>query len=145
MSLSADATQRTRSGNVIAIPGAGSTTFYAGALVGVVSGTGYCVRMSDTANLSFLGVVMTQTVNSGASDHADVAVDTSGVIFEKVTVTGATSVVAVGGKVFATADDTLTLTATSNTKPVGVVTRYYSGSIVDVKLMTPSEYMAARA
>ena len=49
----------------------------------------------------------------------------------------------VGDLVYMTADDTLTLTATTNTKAIGFVCKYYgSSTLCDVQTFTPGESRA---
>jgi hypothetical protein len=120
--------------------------FYAGGLVFLDRATGRVVKPADTATFEFMGLVKRDVLgNTSATPIPEVEVNTSGLTIQRVTVTGVSAITHVGDRVYITSTDNpsdFTLTATTNTGPVGVVTRWYSGTTCDVQLMTPSEYLA---
>lgn len=120
--------------------------FYAGGLVFLDRATGRVVKPADTATFEFLGMVKRDVLgDTSASPIKEVEVNTSGLIIQRVTVTGASAITDVGDRAYiATTDNPsdMTKTATTNTGPIGVITRWYSGTTCDVKLMTPMEYLA---
>lgn len=121
-------------------------TFYGGSLVFLDMATGRAVKPADTATFVFKGLAMKQvTGDTAASPIPEVEVNEAGVTIEKVTVTGVSAITHVGDRVYiATTDNAadFTLTATTNTGPIGVITRWYSGTTCDVQLMTPNQYLA---
>lgn len=91
----------------------------------------------------FVGVARPST-NYVTGDGSTVfcPVDTSGPTIVHVSVTGVVSAKNIGDLVYATDENTLTLSAASYIKAVGVVERYYATTYVDVKLFTSMEAMA---
>lgn len=123
---------------------------YAGSLVFVDQATGLVVKPADTATFRFLGMcVESKLGDTAATPRVEVGVNTEGMTLENVDVVGLDNVNDVGDYVFiATTDNPndLTLTATANTKAIGVLTRYYaSGTKGDVRLFTPAEYATIQA
>jgi hypothetical protein len=120
--------------------------FYAGGLVFLDRATGRIVKPADTATYEFLGMVKRDVLgDTSASPIKEVEVNTGGLTLQRVTVTGVTAVTDVGDRVYiATTDNPndMTKTATTNTGPIGTITRWYSGTTCDVRLMTPTEYLA---
>lgn len=120
--------------------------FYAGGLVFLDRATGRVVKPADTATFEFLGMVKKDVLgDTGATPIKEVEVNTSGLILQRVTVTGVTAITNVGDRAYiATTDNPndLQVAVTTNTGPIGVITRWYSGTTCDVRLMTPTEYLA---
>jgi hypothetical protein len=120
--------------------------FYAGGLVFLDRATGRVVKPADTATYEFLGLVKRNVLgDTSATPIPEVEVNTSGDTLQRVTVTGASAITDVGDRVYIASTDNpndLTKTATTNTGPIGWITRWYSGTTCDVKLMTPAEYLA---
>lgn len=119
-----------------------AVTVYVGSLL-MVDANGLLIKPSDVATNRFIGVSVEQKVGDGTSF---IGVNTEGLTLEQVTVTGVSSQAAVGDAVYiATTDNPndLQVAATTNTKPVGYITRWYSGTICDVRLMSPAEYAAS--
>lgn len=114
-------------------PVVASDIIYAGAAVSLNSGNARPLNTSDT----FVGFAMAQADNaSGAAGAINVTVRTKGKI--KLAVTGVTGVGDVGSDVYATDDDTFTLTA-SGGKAIGTVHRYISGTTVVVAFQGEQE------
>lgn len=128
---------------------------YDGALVGiheaksgVTSSEGYLDTWTDgTDQLVFCGVakITDQNSSTGTGDKLtgdgtiECGVDISGVILKNVPVTGSSAVDDVGDPVYASDDNTLTLTATSGANEIGFVTRYQSSGYADVHLFSASQ------
>jgi hypothetical protein len=72
------------------------------------------------------------TGDTSASPPPEVTFRQDPWIEEQVTVTGASAITKLGQPVYASDDATLTLTRTTRALAIGIVTRYHSGSIVDV-------------
>ena len=144
-----------------------SMTIYHGALVGIDPNSGFLVNWSSgsAANIKFRGVAMPvgatnvsgQTtpgavIGSLTAPQPECPVNEGGVILENVTVAGAVVPVsggAVTGKtgvpVYASDENTFTVTATSNVGAVGELVRCDTAGIGDVRLFTPTEYLALEA
>lgn len=146
MALSADTSRITRGDNGCRLgsyPGTASNVFYKGAYAFLDNSTGLVVEAGDTANFNWLGMVREKVTADGAQGDSEVKVIEGGFTLVKVNVTGVNNIDDVGDLVYATADDTLTLSATSNTKAIGYVSRYYgSSTLCDVKTFTPGESRA---
>lgn len=146
MALSSDTVRVTRGDNrcdVAPFPGTASNVFYRGAYVFLDNSTGLVVEAADTANYNWLGMVREKVTADGAQGDSEVKVLLGGFTLVKVNVTGVDNINDVGDLVYATADDTLTLTPTSNTKAIGYVSRYYgSSTLCDVITFTPGESRA---
>ena|SRR3990167_436341 len=121
---------------------------YHGALVVLDKQDGYLRNLEDTSGTDdrFCGIAIPKTASvtgdTAASPVVECPVDISGVTLEKVAVTGVTAVTNTGDEVFATDENTLTLTDTSNLSKIGIITRWYSGTTCDVKLVSMMEYFA---
>lgn len=127
---------------------------FAGALVGLDPNSGALANWSSAsaANLRFLGLAMPVSAEfvTGAQTAVpppEMPVNESGLILEGVTVAGALPIVGgntkgPGQAVFATDENTFTLTATSNVGSIGRVVRCTVAGIADIQLHTPAEYMA---
>lgn len=146
MALSADTSRITRGDNACRLgsyPGTNANVFYKGAYAFLDNSTGLVVEAADTANFNWLGMVREKVTADGAQGDSEVKVMEGGFTLVKVNVTGVDNINDVGDLVYATADDTLTLTATTNTKAIGYVSRYYgSSTLCDVKTFTPGESRA---
>ena len=120
-----------------------AVTAYSGALLGLDMATGLAVLWSDTAGVLFLGLNLAKKIgNAAGTPPIEVEVNCTGPVEKKATVSGVASIANVGDLVYATDDNTLTLTPTINVGPIGEVTRWYVGTTCDVKLFTPDEYRA---
>ena len=125
-----------------------SEVIYHGALVLLDKQDGYLRNLEDASGTDdrFCGIAIPKTASvtgdTGASPVVECAVDISGVTLEKVAVTGASAVTNTGDSVFATDENTLTLTQTTNLKKIGIVTRWYSSTTCDVKLVSMMEYFS---
>lgn len=97
-----------------------STTIYQGAFVGLAAGNARGLVAGDP----FMGIALFNRAVGTSSGGIDttVRVVTKGVL-KGVTITGASGAADVGGQVFASADDTLTKTITSNSF-VGRIRRF---------------------
>lgn len=118
------------------VPTAASLQVYKGSIMGLDSATGLAVKFSDTATVRLLGISTAETLD------VDARIDTRGVVLKRVNVTGVTAQTNVGGVVYVATDnpaDFKTATNTNN-KAVGWITRWYSGTLCDVKLRTPESY-----
>lgn len=147
----------TKPGDTSSFPVRSGTLIYYGALVGISTigvTDGRLINWSSGSGaLRFKGVAMcTQQTSPGsgvagqvtgvASGSAECPVNTGGAILESVTVAGATSEQTVGDPVYASDENTFTLTPTSNVGAVGIVKRYISSGVVDVQLYSEMEYNA---
>lgn len=142
MALSADSFPETAARGVEAVIVLNAQTIYAGALVGINS-AGFAANWDDTAGFVFGGTALAQaTGDTSASPNVEIQLNTSGPIYAKVAVTGSTGQTDVGALCYASDENTFDLSATTNVKAVGIVTRYYSGTTCDVRLFTPAEYQA---
>lgn len=138
MALSADAQVVFELGDYNDLPVAASVKIYRGAAVGD-NGSGYARGL--VAGDPFLGFAEAQADNSG-SGRADLGAGngvagniTCRVLQQgriKLSVTGVTGVGDLRKQVYASADGTFTLTASTNT-PVGRVVRYETGTTVIVE------------
>jgi hypothetical protein len=153
MALTAAVRYSNRAGNGLA----GQTSYkvkglvriYHGALVGVDPNSGYVQNWTSgsAALLRFRGLAMPLSDSvlgdtTGATlPTPECPVNESGLILEGVTVTGAVQS-SVGKAVYASDENTLTMTATSNVGSIGEVTRFVSSGVADVRLFTPQEYLA---
>lgn len=141
MALSSNKIRATRGADGISFIAKNGEQFYAGSLVGI-DANGYAVKWGDVTGNKFLGFSQGKVLgNTSISPAPRVEVNTSGVILEKVSVTGASGILDLGKKVYGTDDDTLTLTATTNVGAIGFVVGWHSGTICDVKLFTPTEFL----
>lgn len=141
MALSADKARDTRPRGRNAYVVSDTVQVYAGSLVGINQTTGYLVLWDDAANYLFKGVAERGVLGDTSADvPPECEVNESGMILNNVSVTGASSIANVGDEVYATDDDTLTLTPTTNTKPIGQVVRWLTSTYCDIELFTPDEY-----
>ncbi len=125
-------------------------TIYAGALVGIATvgvTDGRLVNWSSGSGaLRFIGLAIpnSPTVVGNAAGSVECPVLEGGVILEDVSVAGADTAGAqcVGDPVYASDENTFSLSATSNVGAVGVVDRYKSSTTCDVRLYSKMEYNA---
>lgn len=120
-------------------------TYYKGSGVALRPSTGYAVLWDGTAGDLWLGPAVSQIVADASMGYRKmVEVDESGVVLERVAVTGASAVTDIGKLVYAADDDleAMTLTAGVSVGAVGRVIRWYSSTTCDVRLFTPEEYRA---
>lgn len=133
-------------------------TIYGGALVGIDPNIGLLQNWSSAsaANMRFRGIAM--PVGTAANPNSAVGAPTatppvecpvneSGLILEGVTVAGAKAAGSVNTKgpgqaVYATDENTFTMTATSNVGAIGELVRCTTDGVGDVRLFTPQEYLA---
>lgn len=139
---------------------AGERIFH-GSLVGIqVGGNGTSVDgrvirwdgdtlTTGARTIMFLGVAIVPDtadgfVDGNAAEDIEVMVDTSGLVLEQVSVTGAGAITGTGDLVYASDDNVLTLTATTGRGAIGFVLRSYSAgsAFADVQLFTPAEFRA---
>tara|TARA_Y100000310_G_scaffold334113_1_gene413080 strand:- start:6406 stop:6849 length:444 start_codon:yes stop_codon:yes gene_type:complete len=141
MALSADVFYETTVTDVNAFPLTNAVTCYAGSLIGLDDSTGYAVLWADTANYIFAGIALKEaTGDTSASPVVNVNVNCGGMILKKVSVTGVSAITNVGDKVYATDDNTLTTSATSNVQEIGIICDWYSSTTCDVQLYSLAEY-----
>jgi hypothetical protein len=125
--LAVDKSRAYELGDIQELPVVATDIIYEGAAVGD-NGSGYARPL--VAADPFLGFAESKVDNSaGAAGDKNVRVKTCGQIV--LSVTGVTGVGDVGEAVYASDDDTFTLTSTSNTA-IGKVARYISGTSVVV-------------
>jgi hypothetical protein len=131
MPLSADTLRKYEIGDINDLTVASGVTIYEGALVMALKSSGQAVVASPAVSThSFAGIAIT-----GATAGNTVHVKESGKI--EMAVTGA-SAASVGAIVYASADDTLTLTASTNV-PVGVVHRHVTSTTCIVAFKSSAE------
>ena len=147
MALTAPVSLRKRPGDMIEFAIGTGTTVFVGAAVMLASGTGRIENLADTAGAEPVGFV-TELVPLDSSDGSaagvtagttKVVVDTNPGIHEDETVVGVVSEVNVGELVYATDENTFTLTATTNIPAVGMVARHKTGTTVDVLFFSAEE------
>ena len=108
-------------GDVFDIPAVATDIIYKGAAVGDSSGTARPLVAADV----FIGFAIAQTNNTGAASAANVRISGTGVI--ELAVTGVEDTDDVGVDVYATDDDTFTLTA-SGASSIGTIVKWISGT-----------------
>jgi hypothetical protein len=118
-------------------PVAAATKVYQGTFVGRIAATGYARPL--VANDTFIGVSSEQIDNtSGAAGDQRVPVRRGMCILHEVT--GVTGIVDETKLVYATDDQTLSLTP--NNSPVGVIEEYVTGTKCFVRTFTAAELAA---
>lgn len=134
-----------------------AATVYVNGGVGLTS-AGRLSPWADTAGMLWKGLCMggstrNSSANAGgkvtgdtlASPPYEADVDESGSLLRAVPVAGASAQTDLDRLVYSASDNLrtdLTLTATTNVKPIGVIVRYNSATSFDVRLFTPAEYQA---
>jgi hypothetical protein len=136
---------------------ANGVTIYLGAICAVANVSyvttakrGYLIPWDDLANGQYAGIAIgspfnlstsnTVVGNTSASPVVEASVETGELILEKFAVTGASAQSDVGKNVFASDDDTLTLTSGTLNR-VGVVEYWYSSTTCDVRLFGRSKWL----
>jgi len=131
MALAADTLRNYEIGDVNELVVASGVTIYEGALVMALKADGTAVVASPAISThAFAGIAI-----KGATAGNKVRVKESGKVV--MAVTGA-SAASVGAIVYASADDTLTLTASTNV-PVGVVNRHVTSTTCVVAFKSSAE------
>jgi hypothetical protein len=119
-----------------------------GALVGISTigiTDGRIVNWNDTSGaLDFIGIAdpNADSVTGDANGTVECPIISGGVELESVTVTGVDSADDVGDPVYATDENTFTLTATTNVGAIGWVTRQITGTTVDIRIFSEAQYRA---
>lgn len=120
-----------------------AVTVYRGSLIVMKPSTGYADKLTDASGHVFKGVAVQGMVgDTSLTPVPAVAVDETGVVLERIAVTGASAITDVGSKVYATDDQTFTLTPTTYLRAVGRIVKWYSSTTCDVQLFTAEEYAA---
>ena len=125
------------------LPVTNAVTIYAGSLVFYSSVSGLVLTWTDLATTFFGGIATEKVV--GTALNPEVAFDASGLVVKQITVVGVSAIDDVGDLVFALNDNLndCTLTANTNQKAIGYVSRYYgSGTLCDVQLFSAQEHRA---
>lgn len=142
MALTANSIPTTAARGLEAEVVANTTVIFGGAIVAITS-AGFATNWADTAGNVLAGLAEgPATGDTSATPPTEITINTSGPIVKNVAVVGSTGQTDVGALCFASDENTYDLSATSNVKAVGAVTRYYSGTNCDVRLFTPAEYQA---
>lgn len=120
-----------------------AVTVYRGSLIVMKPSTGYADKLTDASGHVFKGVAVQGMVgDTSLTPVPAVAVDETGVVLERIAVTGASAITDVGSKVYATDDQTFTLTPTTYLRAVGRIVKWYASTTCDVQLFTAEEYAA---
>lgn len=126
-------------------------TLYENMLVGIDASTGYLEPWADGSGDLFVGLLTggdISDINTGVilGDTSETPpprghVDTSGAILTKIAVGGSPAIANIGDLVYSPDSDpaSITLTASGNVNPIGMVYDFDSASDVIVKLFTPME------
>lgn len=130
MSLSADRELEIadNNGTTLRWPGLNANVFYRGAYVQFDDTNGVVKEAADTSGFVGFGVVTRHVTADGANGDNEVCVAVGPMTLKRVAVTGVSALTNNGDLVYATADDTLTTSATANTKAIGEISRYYGSS-----------------
>jgi hypothetical protein len=128
-----------------------SAVIYQGALVvleeDIGTGHGYVKPLLSSSGVNdwFLGVA----INSGLYAESvtgdgtlECTVDVGGVTLQYKSVAGVTAITNTGDPVFASDDNTLTLTDPTTMYPIGRIVRWYTSTYCDIRLYSASEYAA---
>lgn len=119
-----------------------------GALVLLDQDSGRLRNLDDLSGTNdvFLGIAIPRTESvtgdTAALPIVECPVDESGLIHKNVAVTGASAISDQGAAVYATDENTFTLTPTTNIGSIGWVKRHVSGTTCDVQTFTPNQYRA---
>jgi hypothetical protein len=147
MALSAGVNYRIRPNGLVSVRVKTGVTIFNGALVGLHTNTadqGLAVNWADaltTTEIKFLGIarIHDQLLDKVVGDGTvEVEVDTSGVVIQGVVVTGLNNNNLLGALVYASDENTFTVSATTGKTPVGTVVRVVStaNTIGDVELFS---------
>ena len=123
MALSADTQLPFEEGFINELPMTATSTIYEGSAVGKVTASGHCRKLN--AGDAFVGFALTQSVNSGAAATKTVRVRHKGRVQLAI---GSLAVTDLGKPVYASDENTFTLTATSNSY-IGRVVRFVSSGV----------------
>jgi len=128
MALSADLdnlrmTELSGRGYEMSIPVKTGVTIYKGAHV-VTDATGYAIPLAVTGAVQYVGRAQEQVVNAGASGSVNVKVMRQGIVWVPFTSAAVTDL---GFLLWATADDTATLTPQANCGALGRVVKVEVG------------------
>jgi len=141
MALTADVFYETSVRDLESTPAANTVQIFAGALV-AINAAGFATNWGDVVGNTFAGLNSRDvTGDTAAADPPEANVNVSGIHLKKVTVATTASQADNGALVHATDEDTLTLVAGANVNAIGQITRYYQGTICDVRLFNPAEYL----
>ncbi len=111
---------------------------YAGGFYMMSITTGYVVVPADTAAYVWLGIAQRNALgDTSATPPVKAQFTTGPTVLRNYPVTGVTAVTNQGDYVYCTDNSTLDVSATSNTKPVGSILKWYSGTTCDVQLFSP--------
>lgn len=157
MVLTARSGHSERPGLLASFPIAVGETIFDGALVAVANGTaqdGFAINWTNPTATShfFVGIARISEATGVDPDQGEaktgdtlgreeVAVDISGVILKGITVAGA-SATSIGALVYASDENTFTITATGGNNAVGWITAHVDGTTVDVKLFSAGAFRA---
>jgi len=161
--LTARADWKESPGNIVEMQVEPDEVIFDGALVGVNSDSTTSNQTmvkkwdADEPELVFLGIARIHYTSandtgdsvtgaaatlSTATSATTIGVDVSGVVLRQVSLAvDLTTTDQLGELVYGTDDNVITPTANS-AGAIGIITKIYSASIVDVKLFTPGEYRA---
>jgi hypothetical protein len=114
-----------------------ATTFYAGGFVMLNTSTGYIDKAADTANFVHMGICGRQKVGDTSTLPNDVEIICGPLTLLDYPVTGASAITNQGTLVYATDDQTLTTSATANTKAFGYIAKWNSATKCDVVMLSP--------
>jgi hypothetical protein len=128
MALAADRDFQAKDGIYQDLAATASTQFYKGAVVGINSATGLC-RPFVTASGDQFGGISTEKKLTVTGDK--LTVRREGIV--RITGQSGFAASAVGELVYASADDTVTLTATSNLL-IGRIVAFESASVIWIEL-----------
>jgi hypothetical protein len=111
---------------------------YGGGFYFVDTATGYLVAPADTSTFKWAGIVQRNALgDTAASPKVKAQLTTGPMVLRNYPVTGTTAITNQFTYVYCTDNATLDINATSNTKPVGHVLKWYTGTTCDVQLYAP--------
>lgn len=121
-----------------------SEVLVVGGMSAVAAATGYIENMDTTASLIPTGVIRGSSLGDNTStgltgDAALKVIAQSNITLTAETITGVTSIADFGKLVYATDNQTFTLTKQATSIPVGFVKRYVSTGVADIQLFSLSE------
>lgn len=131
MALSADRDFQAKDGVYHDLLATASTQFYKGAVVSIVSATGLCKPFIASSGDQYGGIAMEKKLTTAAGGEK-LTVRRRGIV--RFTGQSGFAQSAVGELVYASADDTLTLTSTNNLL-IGRIVQFESASVIWVDLM----------
>jgi hypothetical protein len=138
---------RGNGGHPAAYPVADGVQIYAGSLVGLDQSDGFLKPWANATatDLDFKGLAQ-QSVLGDATPAAglpvpECTVEEGGLVLERVAIAGLDAQDKVGNKVYASDENTFTLTPTAGSDAVGTVKRFWGVDQGDIELYTPNEYL----